>query len=70
MPKFTIRRYVDAYAVYEAEVEADDADAATILAANSEEKFNWSEPYHITYDSRTFVAIDVLGDPISKEIER
>jgi hypothetical protein len=71
MPKFIIRRYVDAYSVQETEVEAETAKEAAIKAANGEEELDWSDEEIVTFDNRRFVAANVFGDEISgSEVER
>lgn len=63
MPKFTVRRIVDAYAMYEAEVEAETAEEASAKACGSEEDYIWSDlPELQTFDARSFVTLDDKGD--------
>jgi hypothetical protein len=65
MPKFTVRRYVDASVVYEAEIEAEDAHAASQAAFVDEDEIAWEERHTITYDARSFVTLDPkTWDPI------
>lgn len=65
MSKFIVRRIVDAYAVYEAEVEARSPSEAANLAYLTEEDYIWSDlPDIQTFDARYFVTLDDNGDPI------
>lgn len=58
MPMFTVRRSIDAYAVSEALVDAEDAQAAVDYAKNHEEEINWSADEIAYFDARGFVALD------------
>jgi hypothetical protein len=65
MPKFTVLRRVDAYVDYLADVEADDAEEAALLAQACEDEFDWEESGTQQFDARGFVTLD----PDNNEIE-
>ena len=64
MAKFTVRRVVDAYVIEDAEVEADNAQAAVERAREHESELDWHERDVATFDARDFVALDEEGDLI------
>jgi hypothetical protein len=55
---FTVRRRVDAYAIYEADIIASTAQEAAKLAREQEDGIEWGEPDLATFDARSFVALD------------
>jgi len=61
MPIFRVRRRVDAYVDYVAEVEADSPQAAAALASDDESQFLWEEEGPCEFDARLFVALDQEG---------
>lgn len=65
MAKFTVRRIVDAYVNYEAEVEAASANEATELARRNEENYVWEETSTATFDARSYVALNEDGSEIA-----
>lgn len=66
MARFTVRRVVDAYAVYEAEVEAETPKAAAEAARNDEEQYQWAEAFTQTFDARNFVTMSEDGGEIEE----
>jgi hypothetical protein len=64
MPMFTVRRRVDAYVDYVAEVEADSASEAAELANDDESQFQWEEEGPCEFDARLFVTLDANGHEI------
>lgn len=65
MPKFTVRRLVDAWLTYTAEIEADDASEAAELARENDSTLDWSEEDVLTFDDRRFITLDAAGDEIA-----
>jgi hypothetical protein len=66
MPKYTVRRLVDAYVVYEAEVEAPDAEHASIYAREDETEYEWEECCTNEFDARNFVTLNEDGGEIEE----
>ena len=66
MPKFKVLRRVDAYLDSVAEVEADNAEEAAILAENSEDDFEWDELGPVGFDTRGFVTLDENDEEIDR----
>ena len=64
MQTFKVRRRVDAYVDYVAEVEADDPQEAAELARDGEGAFEWEEEGPCEFDTRMFVALGPDGSEI------
>jgi hypothetical protein len=55
MPKYTVKRLVDAAVIYTAEVEAESEAQAVELAWDREQDYQWSaEGSVVEYDARRF----------------
>lgn len=65
MPKFTVRRLVDAWVTYTAEIEADDASEAAELARENDGTLDWTEEDVLTFDDRRFITLDAAGNEIT-----
>ncbi len=65
MPTFQVRRRVDAFVDYVANVEASSADEAAAKAYEDEAAFKWEETGVVQFDARMFVTLD----PESNEID-
>lgn len=63
MPKFTVRRYRDAYVVQEAEIEADNELAASRIAYNNDD-IEWGPADTQTFDATGMVTLDADGNEI------
>ncbi len=61
MPAFSVRRRVDAYVNYVAEVEAETALEAAQLASDDEGAFAWQEDGTDEFDARLFITLDDDG---------
>lgn len=73
MPKFTVKRTIDAVVIYEAEVEAVDATAAAEYAREHEgevfaKQFPGIDGDVIEYDARNFVTLNDEGDEIEESM--
>jgi hypothetical protein len=66
MPKFRVLMRVDAYVDYEAEVEADDAKEAALLAYDGQPGIVWTEVGTQQFDARHCVTLDDDGDEIEE----
>ncbi len=64
MPKFTVRRRVDAYVDYRTEVEADDPKEAAELARENASNYSWEEEGPVEFDARGYVTLDARGEEI------
>jgi hypothetical protein len=64
VPKFKVLRRVDAYVDYVAEVEADDAREASLLARSDENSYRWKGVGTHQFDARLFVSLDDKGNEI------
>ena len=64
MPTFTVLCRIDAYADYEAEVEADDAEEAAQLAEDDHSGYTWHPAGVAEFDDRIYVTLDANGDEI------
>lgn len=64
MPSFNILCRVDAYVDYVAEVEADDAQEATITARQNAADYEWVKQGDQEFDARFYVALTPGGDEI------
>jgi hypothetical protein len=64
MPRFTVRRRVDAYVDYVAEVEAATPQEAAELANDNESAFDCEEEGPCEFDARMFIALDADGAEI------
>ena len=58
MPVFTVLCRIDAYADYVAEVEADDAEEAAMLAQENHNDYNWEHDQTLEFDARYYVTLD------------
>jgi hypothetical protein len=64
MPKFNVLCRVDAFVDYVAEVEADDAQEAALLAQENSETYTWAKQGDQEFDARLYVALTPDGDEI------
>lgn len=64
MPVFTVRRRVDAYVDYVAQVEAATAAAAAERAYDEEGSFAWECEGECEFDARFFITLDGDGAEI------
>lgn len=64
MPIFTVLCRIDAYADYEAEVEADTAEEAAQLAEDSHGDYKWESAGVAEFDDRIYVTLDEDGNEI------
>jgi hypothetical protein len=68
MPKFTVRRYQDAYVIQEAEIEADNAEAAARKAYNDDDikdvDIEWGPADTQTFDATGMVTLDENGNEL------
>jgi hypothetical protein len=64
MPTFIVLCRIDAYADYEAEIEADSAEEAAELANDSHEDYTWEPRGTAEFDDRFYVTLDENGDEI------
>lgn len=64
MPLFTVRRRVDAYVDYVAQVEAKSAHSAAELASEDEGTFEWQEDGTSEFDAHIFIALDGDGNEL------
>jgi len=58
VPTFTVLCRIDAYADYVAEVEADDAEEAAMLARANHGDYNWEHDRTLEFDDRYYVTLD------------
>jgi hypothetical protein len=61
MPKFKVRRRVDAFVDYVAVVEAEDPKEAAEVARADEGRYRWKEEGTCQFDARMFVTLDLRG---------
>jgi hypothetical protein len=66
MPKFTVLCRIDAFADYVAEVEADDAEEAALLADDDHGRYKWKHAGTHEFDARLYVTLDENGDEIEE----
>lgn len=66
MPIYTVRRRVDAFVDYLAEVEADDPVAAAQLAEEQDEDLAWAPDGVCEFDDRVFITLDAVGAEIAE----
>ena len=52
--KHIVRKFVDAYVVYEAEIEADSPEQAAKLAEENEDQYDWDRDHIEMFDARSF----------------
>ena len=64
MAKFTVVCRVDAWARYEAEVEADSPEEAAELAYDCPEDYDWQDDGVQTFDDRFYLTLDAEGREI------
>ena len=64
MPKFTVLCRIDAYADYVAEVEADSAEEAALLAEANHGKYEWEHEQTAEFDARFYITLDAEGREI------
>jgi hypothetical protein len=58
MARFTVVRFVDAWALYETEIEADDAHEAAQIAYDLADEFEWKDLGTQTFDARFYMTLD------------
>jgi hypothetical protein len=66
MPTFTVLCRIDAYADYVAEVEAESAEEAALLAEQEHGDYKWEHHQTQEFDARFFVAVDEDGNEIEE----
>ena len=64
MPTFTVLSRKDAFVDYLAEVEAEDAQAASDIAYEGGPKVVWEERGVVEFDARRVVTLDDDGEEI------
>jgi len=64
MPTFEVKRRVDAYIDYVAEVEADTPEEAAELAREDEGSYKWEAFGEAEFDARIFITLDKNGQEI------
>jgi hypothetical protein len=64
MATFTVVRTVDAYATYEAKVEADSPEDAADQAWAAPELYDWQDLDVQTFDDRFYMTLDDQGQEI------
>lgn len=64
MPTFTVLCRIDAYADYVAEVEADSAEEAAMLARENHGDYKWEHDQTLEFDDRYYVALDENDEQI------
>ena len=64
MAIFKVLRRVDAFALYTAEIDADDEASAVKIARENDEIVEWNRSGLLTFDAREFVALDPNGLPV------
>lgn len=66
MPTFTVLCQRDAYAIYQAEVVANTAEEAALIAERQHDSQSWSEEPEIAeFDACLYVTLDENGDEIA-----
>lgn len=64
--KHTVRKYVDAYVIYEAQVEADSPEEASSIAYEAADELKW-EPYDtVEFSACSCVALDANKEEIEE----
>jgi len=66
MPLFIVRRRVDAYVCYVAEVRARTARKAAELASGDEGAYAWQEEATDEFDARLFITLDDEGSELEQ----
>lgn len=66
MPRYTVRRRVDAYVDYLAEIEAESPAAAAELAAQDEREFTWTSEDVCEFDDRIFITLSADGEELGE----
>ncbi len=65
MPVFTVLCQRDAYAIYRAEIRAESAEEAALIAERKHDQQSWSlEPEIAEFDACLYVTLDENGDEI------
>lgn len=64
MPTFPVLCRVDAYVDYLAEVEADSAEDAALIARGSPSDFKWTRQGEAEFDAALYVTLDDKGSEI------
>jgi hypothetical protein len=64
MPLFSVLCRIDAFADYVAEVEADSAEDAAVLADENHSRYNWVHHQTAEFDARLYVTLDGDGNEI------
>ncbi len=64
LSKFSVLCRIDAFADYVAEVEADDAEEAAVLARENHTDYRWEHSSIQEFDARLYVTLDDAGDEI------
>lgn len=66
MSVFKVKRIVDAFVIYEADVEAETAKQASELASRNEDAYEWGTGDSVEYDARRFVTLNDKGDELEE----
>jgi hypothetical protein len=61
MAIFKVKRIVDAFVIYEADVDADSPEQASSKAQADEDAYEWGTGDSVEYDARRFVTLDAGG---------
>lgn len=64
MPKFIVLCRVDAYVDYRAEIQADDAEEAALVARENSSDYQWEEDGPVEFDACGYVTLDKKGNEI------
>lgn len=71
MRTYIVRRRVDAYVDYVAEVVAGDPVEAAELAGDHEDELQWKEDGVCEFDARLFITLDANGKELDRtEVQR
>lgn len=70
MRTYTVRRRVDAYVNYVAEVPAGDPLEAVEIAQEHEDELDWVEDGVSEFDDRLYIALDANGFEIERTERR
>ena len=65
MQTYIVRRRVDAYVDYVAEVVADDAKQAAAIAASMDDDLDWANEGAHEFDERIFITLNSDGDELT-----
>jgi hypothetical protein len=66
MPVFRVLKRVDAYVVYEADIQAEDAKEAAEFAYDDDPEIAWREMDTVQFDASHVVTLDDEGNEIDE----